>query len=93
MEPFVEDFLAWEVPAAAATVPQAPTMAEKVALSFSFSAAATNRFRVLVVQFAVHNSVFGSLGSWVSSLDKSKTLLSSMHLNFQMSPPLVAVDY
>ena len=48
MEPFVEDFLAWEVPAAAATVPQAPTMAEKVALSFSFSAAATNRFRVLV---------------------------------------------
>ena len=41
MEPFVEDLLAWEVPAAAATAPQAPTMAEKVSIRVSFPAAAT----------------------------------------------------
>ena len=41
MEPFVEDLLAWEVPSAAATAPQAPTMAEKVSIRVSFSAAAT----------------------------------------------------
>ena len=41
MEPFVEDLLALEVPAAAATAPLAPTMAEKVSIRVSFSAAAT----------------------------------------------------
>ena len=41
MEPFVEDLLAWEVPSAAATAPQAPMMAEKVSIRVSFSAAGT----------------------------------------------------
>ena len=42
MELFAEDLLAWEVPAAAATAPEPPTtMAEKVVLRVSFSAAVT----------------------------------------------------
>ena len=48
MEPFVEDFLAWEVPAAAATVPQAPTMAEKVPIKgFFLGCSNEERFRLV----------------------------------------------
>ena len=49
MEPFVEDLLALEVPAAAATAPQAPTMAEKVSIGVSFSAAAAKTISISIV--------------------------------------------